>query len=249
MKPADLDAVEAAALRDAPRCAACGALATRACVGCHSTWCGSHDGTAGAPPCRDGMARLREDVRLTLARALREAWAERDSARESAMADEVVMRMVAHRLGMPLDATAPLAAVATGAMAAVDKLRAGSARADRLAHAVNLRDAILARAGAKFGWPSGLSVTSGWRDRMCDAVDETAARISRLENLVAQARESYPRAEVLRALDAAGVEGVGIVDRVRRLVSDRDASRAQCEALALCIEPVVDGATGDGGAR
>ena len=204
MKPADLDAVEAAALRNAPRCAACGALATRACVGCHSTWCGSHDGTAGAPPCRDGMARLREDVRLTLARALREAWAERSKA---------------------------------------------DARADRLAYAVNTRDAILDRAGAKLGWPSGLSVASYWRDRMCDAVDETAARISRLENTVAQARESYPRAEVLRVLDAAGVEGVGIADRVRRLVSDRDASRAQCEALALCIEPVVDGATGDGGAR
>ena len=88
MKPADLDAVEAAALRDAPRCAACGALATRACVGCHSTWCGSHDGTAGAPPCPDGMAPLRADVRLTLARALREAWAERDAARVASAPSE-----------------------------------------------------------------------------------------------------------------------------------------------------------------
>ena len=88
MKPAELDAVEAAALRDAPHCAACGALATRACVGCHSTWCGSHDGTAGAPPCPDGMAPLREDVRLTLARALREAWAERDAARVASAPSE-----------------------------------------------------------------------------------------------------------------------------------------------------------------
>lgn len=120
----------------------------------------------------------------TLARALREAWAERSKT---------------------------------------------DARADRLAYAVNLRDAILARAGAKFGWPSGLSVTSGWRDMMERAVDETAAKLSRLENTIAQSRESYPRAEVLRMLNAAGVEGVGIVDRVRRLMSERDALRAIVE--------------------
>ena len=114
-------------------------------------------------------------------------------------------------------------------------------RAHRASEALYPRNAILSRAGAKLGWPSHMSSASYWADMMERAIDETAATISRLENLVAQARESYPRAEVLRVLDAAGVEGVGIVDRVRRLVSDRDALREQLAARErLAAGPCCD---------
>jgi len=170
------------------------------------------------------LAGATDPAAATLARALREAWAEQEHLRE------LVER-----------ASAQVHAVAA-------ERDAAEQRANRLALDINVRDAILDRAGAKLGWPSGLSVASYWRDRMEAAVDETAGRISKLENLVAQARESYPRAEVLRMLDAAGVEGVGIVDRVRELVSERDewkraAEKREVDGAALSSRLRADKAT------
>lgn len=170
------------------------------------------------------LAGATDPAAATLARALREAWEEQE-----------------HLRGIVERASAQVHAVAA-------ERDAAEQRANRLAMDINTRDAILDRAGAKLGWPSGLSVASYWRDRMEAAVDETAGRISKLENLVAQARESYPRAEVLRVLDAAGVEGVGIVDRVQALVSERDewkraAEKREVDGAALASRLRADKAT------
>ena len=200
MTPDDLAALEHSARAAAPRCEMCAAAATVRCLGCRAILCAEHaGGTPDAPLCTEGTEPLPADLALTLAAALREAWATRDAA---------------------------------------------DARANRLALDINTRDAILDRAVQKLGWPTALSCASHWRDRMCAAIDETAGKISKLENLVSHARESYPRAEVLRVLDAAAVLPGSVVDRVQRLVErcaeltrERDAAIAAVDAVRADYAP------------
>ena len=200
MTPDDLAALEHSARAAAPRCDMCAAAATVRCLGCRAILCAEHaGGTPDAPLCTEGTEPLPADLALTLAAALREAWATRDAA---------------------------------------------DARANRLALDINTRDAILDRAVQKLGWPTALSCASHWRDRMCAAIDETAGKISKLENLVSHARESYPRAEVLRVLDAAAVLPGSVVDRVQRLVErcaeltrERDAAIAAVDAVRADYAP------------
>lgn len=208
MTPDDLAALEHSARAAAPRCEMCAAAATVRCLGCRAILCAEHaGGTPDAPLCTEGTEPLPADLALTLAAALREAWATRDAA---------------------------------------------DARANRLALDINTRDAILDRAVQKLGWPTALSCASHWRDRMCAAIDETAGKISKLENLVSHARESYPRAEVLRVLDAAAVLPGSVVDRVQRLVErcaeltrERDAAIAAVDAVRADYAPRREPPTAD----
>lgn len=112
MTPADLDAIERDALRDAPRCAACGALATRACRGTRRVGCGLPycETCVCSRACPDGMATLPVDPRLAMARALREAWQERDGLNDAR--------------NVLTDAVAGLTRERDAALAAVDAVRA-----------------------------------------------------------------------------------------------------------------------------
>ena len=114
--------------------------------------------------------------------------------------------------------------------------RDADSRASQLALAVNARDRVLDLAATALGWPPSPTPAEA-----IDAALATVAKIARLENDLRQSRESYPRAEVLRVLDAAGAEGVGVVDRMRRLVSERDALREQLAARErLAAGPCCD---------
>ena len=133
----------------------------------------------------------------TLARALREAWAERDGADRAR--------------------------------------RDADSRASQLALAVNARDRVLDLAATVLGWPPAPTPAEA-----IDAALATVAKIARLENDLRQLRESYPRAEVLRMLDAARVPAGGIVQRVAWLIAEvatltqqRDEARAERRAARL----------------
>jgi hypothetical protein len=78
----DLDAIEAAARADAPRCATCGDVATRR-SSCGATWCDLHNTATDAPQCDCAVTPIATDVRVALVAEVRRLRAELYGARHA----------------------------------------------------------------------------------------------------------------------------------------------------------------------